>query len=69
MIAYAAELLEMDPPPLIPFDEAPLSQMGRSFYGENKRVSNARLKHELGYELVYPTYREGLKALLPLTAR
>ena len=69
VIAYAAELLEMDPPPLIPFDEASLSPMGRSFYGENKRVSNARLKHELGYELVYPTYREGLKALLPLAAR
>ena len=69
VVAYAAELLGLDPPPLIPFDEAPLSPMGRSFYGENKRVSNARLKRELSYEFVYPTYREGLSALLPLGAR
>ena len=69
VVAYAAELLGLEPPPLIPFDEAPLSPMGRSFYGENTRVSNARLKHELGYEFVYPTYREGLEALLPIVKR
>lgn len=69
VVAYAAGLLGMDAPPLIPFDEAPLSPMGRSFYGESKRVSNARMRQELGYGLVYPTYREGLSALLPLVER
>ena len=38
--------------------------MALSFYGESKRVRNARLKHELGVALRYPTYREGLRALL-----
>lgn len=63
VVAYGAELLDMKPPPDIPFEEADLSPMGRSFYGENKRVSNARLKQELGYAFAYPTYREGLRAL------
>jgi nucleoside-diphosphate-sugar epimerase len=47
----------------IAFDEAPLSAMGRSFYGENKRVSNCRVLAELGVRLAYPTYRDGLAAL------
>ena len=64
VVAYAAELLGEAPPPEIDFDDAEMSAMGRSFYAESKRVSNARIKQELGYELVYPTYREGLKALL-----
>ena len=38
--------------------------MARSFYADSKRVSNRRIKRELGYRLLYPTYREGLKALL-----
>ena len=42
------------------FREAALSPMARSFYADSKRVSNARLKDELGVELRYPTYREGL---------
>ena len=37
--------------------------MARSFYGENKRVSNARVKSELGYAFQYPTYRKALDAL------
>ena len=63
VVAYAAELLGIDPPPEIPFASAELPPMARSFYGENKRVRNARLKEELGVELRYPTYREGLAAL------
>jgi phage tail protein X len=39
--------------------------MAHSFYAENKRVRNARMKAELGVTLAYPTYREGLRALLP----
>ncbi|WP_421864650.1 SDR family oxidoreductase [Parvibaculum sp.] len=64
VVAYAAELLGRTPPPEIPFDEADLSPMARSFYMASRRVSNARLHEELGVKLAYPTYREGLKALL-----
>ena len=52
------------PPPLVPFEEAGLSAMARSFYDDNKRVSNARIKSELGVALRYPNYREGLAAIL-----
>jgi nucleoside-diphosphate-sugar epimerase len=62
--AYAAELLGMEPPPLVPIDEAELSEMGRSFYRDNKRVRNDRIKDELGVRLLYPTYREGFRAVL-----
>jgi len=64
VIAYAAELLGVEPPPEIPFETADISPMARSFYAENKRVSNRLLREGLGYDLVYPTYREGLAALL-----
>jgi nucleoside-diphosphate-sugar epimerase len=64
VIAYAAHLLGRAPPPEIPFDAADLSPMARSFYADSKRVSNKRIKEELGCRLLYPTYREGLKALL-----
>jgi nucleoside-diphosphate-sugar epimerase len=64
VVTYAATLLGLPIPPDIPFENAPLSEMGRSFYGENKRVSNAKLISQLGYSLAYPTYREGLNALL-----
>jgi nucleoside-diphosphate-sugar epimerase len=62
--AYAAELLGMPPPPLVPFAEAEMSEMGRSFYRDNKRVANARIKEELGVRLIYPSYREGFRAVL-----
>jgi nucleoside-diphosphate-sugar epimerase len=64
VVAYAACLLGMEPPPEIPFEQANLSPMGRSFYGENKRVSNRRLREVYGYALRYPTWREGLAALI-----
>ena len=63
VVAFAAELLGVEPPPEQDFDTADLSPMARSFYGETKRVSNARLK-AMGYELRHPTYREGLRAVL-----
>jgi nucleoside-diphosphate-sugar epimerase len=65
VVAYAAKLLELEPPPEIPLAEARLTGMAASFYAESKRVSNARIKQELSYQLRYPTYREGLVALLP----
>ncbi|PKP79207.1 MAG: NAD(P)-dependent oxidoreductase [Alphaproteobacteria bacterium HGW-Alphaproteobacteria-3] len=64
VVAYAAELLGRTPPPEIPFEEAALSPMARSFYMASRRVSNALIHGELGVALAYPTYREGLKALL-----
>ena len=64
VVTYAAELLSMTPPPEIDFDNANLSAMARSFYDDSKRVSNLRIKQELGYVLKYPNYRAGLKALL-----
>ena len=64
VIAYGAELLGIEVPPLVDFDDADMTPMARSFYGENKRVSNARLRDELGLILTYPTYREGLRALV-----
>ena len=63
VIAYAAALLGVEPPPEEPFDEATLSPMAREFYADNKRVSIAKAKAELGFAPAYPTYREGLKAL------
>lgn len=63
VIAYAAELQGLPLPPAVPFDEADLTPMARSFYSENKRVRNDRIKQELGIKLRYPSYREGLKAL------
>lgn len=66
VVAHAATLLGVDPPPEIPFAQAVLSEMGRSFYGESKRCRNDALKRKLGYRLRYPTYREGLAALAKL---
>lgn len=68
VVAYAATLLGLPIPPEIPFDTADLSPMARSFYGENKRVSNARLKADLGVTFKYPTYREGMAALAKIPA-
>ena len=56
VVAYAAKLMGIAPPPEIPFETAQLSPMARSFYGENKRVSNALIK-EAGYSFAFPDYR------------
>ncbi len=63
VVAYAAALMKVAPPPEIPFETADLSPMARSFYGENKRVSNKRLKSELGFSFAYPDYKVALEAL------
>ncbi len=63
VVTYAAKLLKLDPPEEIAFEDADLSPMARSFYGENKRVSNKRLKDELNYTFRYPTYRQAFDAL------
>lgn len=58
-IEWAARLMGIDPPPEVPYDAAEFSPLARSFWGESKRVGNARLRGLIG-ELIYPTYREGL---------
>jgi nucleoside-diphosphate-sugar epimerase len=68
VIAYAAKLLNLPLPPEIPFNEAELSPMARSFYAESKRVRNDRIKKELGVTLRYPDYRSGLAQLLTAEA-
>jgi len=67
VIAYGAELLGVEPPPEVPFEQAELTPMARSFYGDSRRISNALIKSELGVRLAYPNYREGLKALRMLS--
>ncbi len=64
VVTYAAELLGVSPPPKVAYEQANLSPMARSFYDDSKRVSNERVKAELGYQLKYPNYRVGLKSLL-----
>ena len=64
VIAHACALLGVAPPPEVPFDQAQLSDMARSFYADNKRVANGLIKAELGVRLAYPDYRTGLQALL-----
>jgi nucleoside-diphosphate-sugar epimerase len=69
VLSHAAALLGLPEPPAVPFERAEMSPMARSFYGESKRVSNARIKSELGVRLLHPTYQAGLAALLADEAR
>ncbi|TIT22519.1 MAG: SDR family oxidoreductase [Mesorhizobium sp.] len=62
VVAYAARLMGIEPPPEIPFESAQLSPMARSFYGENKRVANAAIK-AAGYGFRFPDYRSALDAM------
>lgn len=64
VVTFGARLLGIDPPPEVPFAEANFSPMGLSFWGQNKRVANRRLREDLKVELACPTYREGLLSLL-----
>lgn len=64
VLAEAARLLGLPLPPEVPFDQAEMTPMARSFYAESKRVRNDRIKTALGVKLAYPDYRSGLAALL-----
>jgi nucleoside-diphosphate-sugar epimerase len=64
VLAFAADLLGAPRPPEVAFETAELSPMARSFYAESKRVANRRIREALGVDLRYPTYREGLAAVL-----
>jgi nucleoside-diphosphate-sugar epimerase len=63
VVAFAADLLGIPPPPEVPFDPAAMTPMGAEFYAESKRASNGLAKRELGWAPRYPTFREGLAAL------
>jgi nucleoside-diphosphate-sugar epimerase len=63
VVAFACGLLGIAAPPLVPLEAAGLSGMALSFYADNKRVSNRRMKEALGVRLRYPTYKEGLQAI------
>ncbi|MBQ8106271.1 MAG: SDR family oxidoreductase [Afipia sp.] len=63
VVTFAASLCGVAPPREISLEDAGLTEMGRSFYAESKRVRNDLLRNELGVTLAYPTYREGLRAL------
>lgn len=67
-LAGAAALLGVAPPPLVPFAEAALTEAGRRFWSECKRVSNARIKAETGWRPIFPTWREGLVDCLERSA-
>lgn len=64
VVEHACRLLGVEPPPLVPFDQAELSAMARSFYDDSRRVRNGRIKRELGIMLLHPDYRRGLAACL-----
>ena len=65
VVAHAARMMGVEPPPEIAFEDADLSPMARSFYQGSRRIGNALIKSELGVELRYPTFREGLVSLMP----
>ena len=62
VVAFAASLSGVEPPPEIPFGEAEMTPMARSFWNDNKRVSNRRLK-DAGYVFRFPDHRVGLEAM------
>jgi len=64
VVAFAAGLLGVAPPPLVSLADAKLSPMGASFWADHRRVKNDRIKRDLGVALAYPNYREGLRAIL-----
>ena len=63
-VEYACSLLGVEPPTLEPYEKADLSPTARGFYTTNKRISNKKIKQELGVNLQYPDYRYGLKSLI-----
>ena len=66
VVAYASGLLGLEPPPLVPFAEAEadLSPMARTFWSDNRRIDNSRIKRDLGITLLYPDYRAGLASIM-----
>ena len=65
VVTYACELLGVTPPPVQSFNDAEkeMSDMAKTFWTDNKRVDNSRIKNELDVRLLYPGYRQGLAAI------
>jgi len=68
VIEEACALLGLSVPPLLTLEQAALSPQARAFYAENRRVSNGRARRLLGWQPLYPTWREGLRAVLAAEA-
>jgi nucleoside-diphosphate-sugar epimerase len=70
VVAFACRLLGREPPPPVPFEVArtAMSAMALSFWADNRRVDNSRIKRELGIDLAHPDYRAGLRAILAAEA-
>lgn len=66
VITYACRLLGVDPPPMVEFEDANLAPMTRSFYSENRRVHNDKIKRDLDMEFKYPDYKAGLRGCLEI---
>ena len=66
-LLFACDLLGIAPVPIVDYDNAELSTMAKSFYADSKRVKNTLIKQELGVQLKYPTYLEGLQAIFEST--
>lgn len=64
VVAEAARLLGVPPPPLHALELATMSQMAQSFWAENRKVSSHHTQEVLGRNWRYPSYREGLAAIL-----
>lgn len=64
VIDYACKLLGIESPPLLPYDKADLAPITQSFYKDNKRVRNDKIKRDLGVELRYKNYKQGLEGCL-----
>ena len=63
LVSYAARLMGVEPPPEVAYEAAEFTPMQKSFYADNKRVSNRAIKQALGIEMLYPDYRTGLDAI------
>jgi nucleoside-diphosphate-sugar epimerase len=68
LVTYAARMMGVTPPPEVPFADAQMTEMARSFYSDNKRVSNKRILAALRTDLSFPTYREGLDSIWTTTS-
>ena len=67
VVEEACRLIGIDPPPLLALEEAGLSPAARAFYAENRRIANGKARRLLGWAPLYPTYREGLRAIFSQT--
>lgn len=69
VISFACDLLGLTPPPLVKYDQEELAPIVRSFYKDNKRIRNDKIKSELGVQLLYPDYKSGLQACYDLEGK